>query len=417
MKLCFRVGYMSEIKGKSNILFRGMKFSGGAPRSAYEYLNVLKAEGHSVTAIVWDAEKNLKELYEKTFDRVISEKYIYEYYEKRKFISMYRAIKKEYSMLKKEKPDFVIVLGYFNMHFYGPLCRSCSIPSIMMIAGGDLSRTGAFLEKCLCDHIICFSEENNDILKLYFDEKRISVISNRINIKKIFDDKEKHYALQPSDTLNFLLTSRVSSDKYESIINFIKNIENIANDKIKISLTVAGAGDCLEKLQNEVQSLTTPFLNIEIKGQVDDLLPEFEKAHIVVGKGRSVIEPIMMNRIGCVIGDDGKIELCTKDNFDRIYHYNYSGRNLCCDDSSLILKNLVDSIFNSTYNINHIEEYSKLVRQYYSVDFLPQKFLSVLADINVEEKKKKRVSVVVLILKILWYKLKQRKINRRLNNG
>lgn len=407
---------MPKLKENSNILFRGMKFSGGAPRSAYEYLNVLKADGHNVTAIVWDSEKSLKELYEKNFDRVVSEKYIYEYFERRNFIAMYRAIKKEFRMLKKEKPDLVIVLGYFNMHFYGHLCRSCSIPSIMMIAGGDLSRSDAFLENCLCDHIICFSEENNDVLKRHFDKKNISVIPNRIHIKKLFHDNEEHYLLKPNDTLNFLLTSRVSADKYDSIISFIKTVENIANDKRRISLTVAGAGNCLEKLQNDVKSIKNPSLNIEIRGHVDDLLPEFEKAHIVVGKGRSVIEPIMMNRIGCVIGDDGKIELCTKDNFDRIYHYNFSGRNLCCDDSSEILGSLVDSIFDSTYNTSQIEEYADIVRQYYSVDFLPQKFLSVLADVNVEEQKKKRVNVVVLIMKILWYKLKQRKINRGLNN-
>ncbi len=407
---------MPAFKEKSNVLFRGMKLSGGAPRSAYEYLNVFKIEGHNITAVVCDSDRNLKELYERTFDRVILEKYAYEYFEKRNFIAMYHSIKNEYQRLKNEKPDLVIVLGYFNMHFYGYLCRSCSIPSIMMIAGGDLSKSDAFLEKCLCDHVICFSEENKDVLKQFFDIKNISVISNRIHIKKLFGDINTHYILKPNDTLNILLTSRVSDDKYDSIIGFIKTIDSIAGEKRKISLSIAGAGNCFAKLQDDLQSIKNSYLNIEIKGHIDDLLPEFEKTHIVVGKGRSVLEPMMMNRIGCVIGDDGRLEVCTTENFDNLYHYNFSGRHLEKDDPQAELSGLIDSLIDGTFDFSDFEKTVELIRKNYSAEYLPDKLHKVLDSIEEPKKGFSFVSPLLLTLRYIWLKT-IRKIRRRFYNG
>lgn len=404
---------MIRLGNNSKIIFRGMNLSGGAPKSAFEYLKVLKQDGCNVTAIACCKEEVVSNLYMTSFDRFISAEYIYDCFEKRRFIRLYRLMKKEYRMLKNERADAVFVLGYFNMFFYGAFCNSLGIPSIMMIAGGDLTGNEMLLKEALCDGVICFSYENREALEKFIDKEKISVISNRIELKKTFDDNPKHYALNESSVINVLLTSRVSSDKYASIINFIKTVNNVACAKRKIKLTVAGGGDALSKLRVEAENIKNDFCDIDIKGHVDDLIPEFEKAHIVVGKGRSVIEPMMMNRIGCVIGDDGKIEICSKVNFDRIYCYNFSGRHLECDNPRETLSDLIDSVLNGTYNSAQIREYAQHLKQYYSVEFLPEKLHRVLDGLNVYEQKKKHISVAMLVLKLIWYKLKQRKANQK----
>ncbi len=390
-----------------------MNLSGGAPKSAFEYLKVLKQNGCNVTAVACCKEEAVSNLYMTSFDHFISAEYIYDCFEKRRFIRLYRLMKKEYRMLKNERADAVFVLGYFNMFFYGAFCNSLGIPSVMMIAGGDLTGNEMLLKEVSCDSVICFSYENKEVLKKFIEEERISVISNRIELKKSFDDNPKHYEPDESSVINILLTSRVSADKYASIINFIKTVNNVACAKRKIKLTVAGGGDALNKLRVEAEKIKSDFCDIDIKGHVDDLIPEFEKAHIVVGKGRSVIEPMMMSRIGCVIGDDGKIEHCSKTNFDRIYCYNFSGRHLECDNPNKTLADLVDSVLNHTYDLTQINEYAQFLGKYYSAEFLPEKLCGTLEKLNMRKQKKKHVSVAILTLKLLWYKLKQRKANKK----
>ena len=407
---------MVGLKEKSRILLRGMNLSGGAPRSTYEYLNILKNDGHHITTIWLDVEKELNDLYINSFDKCVISPNIYDFHEKRDYIGLYRQLKSEYCMLKKEKPDLVLILGFFNTYFYGRFCKRLSIPSIMMIAGGELTKDNVFLKKCLCDHVICFSEENAEVLKHHFENNRLSVISNRIYVKKIFYDNATHYSLSKNDILNVLITSRISADKYDSIIKFINILSEVACNERRIFLVVAGGGDCLDRLRNEVKTTTTPFFDVVVKGHIDDLVPEFEKAHIVAGKGRSVIEPIMMNRIGCIIGDDGKVELCSEENFERLYRYNFSGRHLECENSYQDIISLFDSVLNSTYDIDNIEKVSELVKKYYSAEFLPERFYGALDSVKICKQKKTPVCIIALILKMLWYKLNKRVIKQGAKN-
>lgn len=396
---------MSKLTKGANIYFRGMNLSGGAPRSSFGYLDYLKKEGHRITVVACEKDKNLAELYKNSFDRFISAKYVYDYFAEKKFIDLYLLLKKEYEFLKKDRPDLVIILGYFNSFFYSRFCNSLGIPAVTLIAGGDLSTGTDFLKDCTCDHVICFSEENRDVLLKCVDDERITVISNRIQLKTVFDDAESHYNLTEDDCIDILFTSRVSGDKYDSIIHFIGLADKVADEERKINLAIAGDGDCFVKLKEYTESINNPYLTINLKGHVDNLVPEFEKAHIVVGKGRSVIEPIMMNRIGCVMGDDGKIEVCTTDNFENLYHYNFSGRNLNCDNPEAVLKNLIDSMISGTFDTEEMKTAADLTRKHYSSEHLAEKFNYVLDNLKCEKQRKKRVSVLLLVLKMIRIKV------------
>lgn len=387
-----------------NVFFRGIILSGGAPNSAYQYIKILKEEGNQITAVVQDGETKLRKLYTEKFDKILFLPDLGLLSTRRKFFQIFCSVCKEYRILKQNKSDMVIILGHFNAFFYSQMCNSLEIPAVTLIAGGDLTKGDYLLKHCRCEQTICFSQENRDVLLEYFEDKSIFVISNRIEVEITFDDFNKHYSVDKDDSIHILLTSRISDDKYDSIIKFIALADKACVETRGINLTIAGDGDCFNKLKESVASLNNPYLNIELKGHVDDLTPEFEKAHIVVGKGRSVIEPIMMNRIGCVMGDDGKIEVCTTNNFENLYHYNFSGRNLNCDNPEAVLKGLIDSIVSGSFNKEEMLAASDITRKYYSSEYLADKFHYVLDNMKCEKRRKKRVSVLWLVLKLIWIK-------------
>lgn len=396
---------MDNRKKAKTILFRGTVLSGGAPRSALQYMKVLKNDGHTIRAIVQGQEQVLKTTYEETVDKVVLSDDLGRMWISRKYVTICKQLSREYGTLIKNKPDFVVILGHFTAYFYSRFCNSLGIPAVVIIAGGDLSDGIHLLEGCPCDHVICFSEENRDILLQCISDERITVIPNRIKLKTVFDNVEEHYNLSGIDSVNILFTSRLDADKYNSVTNFIETASKVAAEHRKIDLTIAGAGDYIDKLKELVASTDNPYLSIEIKGHVDDLIPAFEKAHIVVGKGRSVIEPIMMNRIGCVMGNDGKIEACTTDNFEHLYHYNFSGRNLNCDNPEATLKDLIDSMMSGTFDTEVMKTAAEITRKYYSSEYLADKFHYVLENMTCEKRRKNRVSVLWLIIKLVWIKL------------
>ncbi len=400
-------------ESNKNVFLRGIVLSGGAAKSAYQYMNILKQDGYKITAMVQENEESVKNLYEQTFDNVLFETDFNDCLDRHDYIGLYSQIAKESKLIKKLKPDLVFALGHPNSHFYSRFCNALNIPNITVIAGGSLGKKGVlWLENCPCDHVICFSEENRDDLLSVIDAERITVISNRIKLKKQFDDFLNHYDLKNENRINILLTSRVSKSKYDSIVSFIDTASSVSDSERKISLTIAGTGDRFEDTANYIKRLNNPNIDVVLKGHVDDLIPEFEKAHIVVGKGRSVIEPMMMGRIGCVIGDDGKIEVCSADNFERVYHYNFSGRRLQGDNPSAVLSELIDSLFSGEYDFSKTEEVAKLLNLNYSEEYLSEKLYSVLEDMKLYPHKVKNISVASLMLNVLKLKLKQRRIGK-----
>ncbi len=388
---------------------RSIQLSGGAPKSTYQYLKILRDDGHKINVIAAQGEKSIEEMYEKAFDKVV-------YTSNSGFIpdmiripAFYIHIIREYRNLKKEKPNLVLILGHSNAFFYTQFCNALKIPHIIIIAGGDLSTGAELIKDCPCEHFVCFSEENKKALLGYFDESRITVISNRIDVKNVFDDLGSHYDFENRKEIRMLLTSRVSHDKIESITEFINTADNVADEKRRIALTVAGDGDSLDMLKKYVDGINNPFLTIEVKGHIDNLCDEFKKAHIAVGKGRSVIEPIMMNRVGCVIGDDGKISVCNEESFNNLYNYNFSGRHLDCDDPEKTLSDLIELLFANKYNLDEIKETAELTAKYYSADYLPEKLYNAFENHKSIEQKKKRIFILPLIVKLVRYKLMKRK--------
>lgn len=400
-----------ETNKKMNILFKGSRLSGGAPRSALQYIKVLKADGHTVTVLIQEVDKGLKEKYVQVVNELVCRDNISKFLDSHKYIKAYKNIKQNIHFLKNKNPDFVIAGDFINTFFIKSYCAKNSIPLITLIAGGDLKTSEYALPHCRSDHFICFSKENKEVLRKFFDEDKITVISNRIEIVKRFDFAE-HYKLDKNGTVNIFIASRLHNDKYDSVANLIDTVNFVAAASRKISLTIAGDGNRFDDLKKYAESIDNPNLDIELVGHIDNLVPYFEKAHIVVGKGRSVLEPIMMNRLGCVIGDDGKIEVCTTKNFDNLYHYNFSGRNLQKENPVDELTTLIDSLIDGTFDFTDFEETVRLIDFSYSSEYLPEKFHAVLDSIEPPKKTGKYVSPLLLVIKYIFLKI-GRKLKRK----
>lgn len=401
-----------ERKENMNILLRGMSLSGGAPKSVLEHLRILKKDGHRINVIMQEREQELKELYEREFDSLYIAPDIVSLFMKRAFGALYTQLCREYRELKSAKPDLVFALGYAPAFFYGRFCKELQIPCVMIIPGGDLSANELYLRGGEWCHAIGFSEENREVLSRYTHAENISVISNRIALKTKFDGLTNHLATARNG-VNILLTSRVASGKYDSIIRFIDNLCRAADGRVKINLTVAGGGEKLEELKEYVSGIGNPFVNIELKGHLDNLLPEFEKAHLVVGKGRSVLEPVMMNRPGCVIGDDGSIETCTPENFERLYRHNFSGRGLECDNSVTVLKVVLDSLADNTVDVEKTLRTAQLAREYYSAEFLREKLYAALDSADFRPVRKIHIPVIIRLLKFALVRFMQKMKNKK----
>ena len=387
-----------------DVFFRGVYLTGGAPQSSYQYLDILKHDGYNLTVVFQEGEKKLCNLYQNNFDNMIFDNYFGFFSDSHKYFSLYKAVRKEFKLLKKNKPDLVIVLGHLSGWFYSRFCSALQIPCVMLVAGGNLESGRYLLKNSRFSSIICFSQENKKVLADYNNEEFISVISNRVNVKEKFSDSRSYYDFSEKKSVEILLTSRIDNDKYDSIANFIDTLNSVASENRKISLVIAGDGNSFEDLKKYAEGIGNTHLSIELAGHIDNLVPYFEKAHIVVGKGRSVLEPIMMNRIGCVIGDDGKIEVCTTKNFDNLYYYNFSGRNLQKDNPVAELTALIDSLVDGSFDFGDFESTVKQIDFCYSSEYLSEKFHTVLDSVEPPKKTKKCVSPLMLVVKYIFLK-------------
>lgn len=295
----------------------------------------------------------------------------------KKYNAVYKEFKFEYGYIKGEQPDLVIVVGEIEGALYSSICDKLGIPLIIYIAGGDMTANEEVIDLWKNCETICFSKENADVIRRHFDDNHINVISNRINISGIFEDLRTKYN-NPQSELNFLICSRLDNGKMKSIYSFLNMLRMDHLPDVTINVRIAGDGTFKEELEAYCKNNCNENIRINMLGYLSDLTEEFRWAHVVAGKGRSVIEPIMMNRIGCVIGEKGDLAFCNKKTFENLYHFNFAGRNLETKDSKAELQSMIYTIKQGTVNCKDIIEISDLMCAHYSVEYLPKQVNRVI---------------------------------------
>ncbi len=363
---------------------RQHKLAGGAPWSIYEYLKVLKNEGYSIVDFVQPVEDNVLKTYTSEFGAPTKRKDFRQLCVEGNFIKAWNELLFELKTIEIEKPDLILAQGATNAFFYSYICEKMGVPLVIIIPGGDLSSQQYLVSKWVrFGNIICFSEENKDVIQKALNGNNVHVISNRISLKSSFGDFDQHYSLAEPESINILIVSRIVKYKLQSVYKLLNRL-SLSDFHARIKVRIAGAGDKMKEFQRCVAEKYSDKIIVEILGHVNELVPEFEWAHIICGKGRSVIEPIMMNRIGCVIGEDGKSSVCTLRSFENLFHYNFAGRNISEFKGGCDIINVIKSLAEGSYDSSELARCVDMVKKYYSAEYLKDRFMRVVAHSQIE---------------------------------
>ena len=387
---------------------RQVGFGGGAPLSLFQHYLILKKNGYDqIICMAHGNNDHLQAKYENAFGHIIDTKCSSELWNESRRKEAFLQFRREYRFIRKENPDLVVVLGDFNAALYSYICRKTGIPMIVYIAGGTLRGHERVIEMWQNCEVICFSKENEDEIIRHYAKEHVHVISNRIALVQRFDDIESHYQKEQRE-IHVLITSRLAEDKIQSIYALIRLLSQCTGEDTHIIVRVAGDGPMKEDLLAFSKEMETDGLTIQYLGHLDDLTEQFRWAHIAAGKGRSVIEPIMMNRIGCIIGEDGKIGFCNEENFENIYHYNFAGRNLETENSLACMREMIRKIKIGDVSNEDVITPSEMTSINYSAEYLPEKLKAVL-DILPAPMHKRRMVFLLMRFLHLSIRVLQRK--------
>ncbi len=392
---------------KCFVVLYGLK--GGAPRSLLQHIKALKKNGFDeIVCLTSEGDDSLLEEYHRETNLVIIRETSVELWDKGQKWNAYREYRWEYYLLKQEKPQLVVVLGGMNGAFYSYFCKKLEIPLIVYIAGGDNNISENVLDLWEQCEVICFSKENEEFISKHFNLQHIHVISNRIAVHEPFTDIKSHYKCH--DAIHILIVSRLDVDKIQSIYSILKIVSNCTSERNRINIRIAGNGSEVETLRSFCATIRNPFITIELLGHVDRLIDQFEWAHIVAGKGRSVIEPIMMNRIGCIIGENGEIDFCTINSFENLYYYNFSGRNMDLNNSVNTMNLMLRKIKDGEIQEGDVLKVAKLVQHYYSAEYLSEQLSNVLAKLSTDSSNKGYAFLLIWFIRVIMNKMKKNRI-------
>lgn len=199
-------------------------------------------------------------------------------------------------------------------------------------------------------------------------------IPNLIDFNK-FNDNE-----YIPDYNKWLLVSRISPEKYPSIIRFIEaaSISGISE------IDIAGGG-ISKDLKHTVNKLD---LNVKVNflGEIKEVYSHIPKYYGVAGMGRAAIEGLACKRPVCIVSIDGSlIGLATESNLETLIEFNFTGRGLVPisnehfqkqlkaykkHDSELIHSKLIESL--------DIENWNKYIKLYDDLNFIENSALEAL---------------------------------------
>lgn len=254
----------------------------------------------------------------------------------------------------------------------------CCIPVISTIHGTpDIYRAPfnrLFIQSLTGNSFSLSVSVSKHLEGIYFSQAPlIKVIPNLINLNE--------YRHQTSETTPaWLLISRISSEKYESILRFLQaaNSCNIAN------IDIAGGGDPLE-LRKRINALDIKT-QVRFLGEVRDiaeLIPEYLG---VAGMGRVAIEGLACQKPVCIISPEGSlIGLVTTYNFTRLKNYNFTGKGLVAIDNQELSKQLErhtpensQHLYQKLKHELSIDNWDKYIELYKKITFIDNQALESL---------------------------------------
>ena len=374
------------------------RINGGAPLSALQYAESLKELNYEVDIIGTKFNEKIEELFLRENLKIKHVPNLDKSLKKVNLVNINKFLNVLKKSIKKNKYNLILSVGNGNLlHFSSLVANNFNCKFIGVIAGGSKEIVQGS-QYWITDNVICFSEENKiDIVNEGFDESKIRVISNRISISND-ENYVNHYKSLKNKQINFLLVSRLDKGKINSIISSINLIEWLNNNGINASLQIAGDGENFQEICEVIEPINSLGKKIiTLKGHVKNLRPLFLESHFVMGKGRSVIEPVMMNRMGIVVGEDDNFSKINLSSFENLKKFNFSGRNISIPINKSDFYNEINKLINDpdSFLKNSVEIF-EIVRNSYHSKYLTEKLELILSELESKKVIHKKIYITFL---------------------
>lgn len=254
----------------------------------------------------------------------------------------------------------------------------CHIPVISTIHGTpDIYRKP--IERLFIQHLagrsFSLSVSVSQHLESIFKTKSplITIIPNLINLEKYANEQ---MSIKPA----WLIVSRISAEKYPSILRFLQ-----AADECQIHTVDIAGGGKQDKLRKLIKKLNLK-IQVNFLGEVTAISILMSQYSGIVGMGRVAIEGLACQKPVCVMSPEGSlIGLVTKENFSTFKDYNFIGKTLTPIDNQTFLAQLNTHTIEDSKNIYHqlkselsIENWDKYIDIYRQAKFIDNPALEAL---------------------------------------
>lgn len=164
-------------------------------------------------------------------------------------------------------------------------------------------------------------------------EYKYEVVPNSIDLELFNNEIKSQVPIK-----NFLLISRLSNEKEKSIKIGIDLFEEYSKKVEGCKLRIAGSGNASEKIKTYVENKES---NIELIGRTQNIPEEIEKADMVLGMGRCILESMASKRICCIIGYENLKPILKEDIIEQAMLENFSGRGLKDENTINIINEIL----------------------------------------------------------------------------
>ena len=193
------------------------------------------------------------------------------------------------------------------------------------VSGRELPRAGKNFLFRRVSRVFPVSEESAAFFadRVRFPANRIIVLRNAIDFSHFAPGGES-----PDGRLDLLYLSRLDQDKRVAVEAAMDAVALMAPGRPQVRLRILGDGRQYGKIKKKAQAINRRLGReaIAMEGWADDPAPHMDKADLVLGVGRCVLEAIAAGRPVLVLGNERIGGLVTAENFPVLQKTNFSGR-------------------------------------------------------------------------------------------
>ena len=246
------------------------------------------------------------------------------------------------NFVKEKKIDFIYVHQFSCVPYILPVVFETNIPYIAYLHNIVPKTCEWFMDhydiykvlfpiyfECASKIIAITDKVKQEHIELFkLPKEKYLVINNSLDFSKYPDKKVNKISKKFNKLMWF---GRISEQKRTSIDTAVE-FYNYYREKYNSSatLTIVGDGELFEEMVNKYQDQ-----NITFKGAVSDMIPEIEKADILLGVDRCMLEAVASKKPAVVCGYKKNVILITPKNIKKAIEENFTGINLDNDKDEL----------------------------------------------------------------------------------